>query len=352
MANKLKDIFNKDENYIKGTIQFKDISASEEFRKALDVVYKEGRPVKIGGVQALAMGLRSGAGTFPLEKYETVSDLIVGPSPDEVILKLEVAGKEIDFPVDRYRIQNGGKIQTKVSFPFSTTITFDETTQIAKVSIKTNLEKASNVDEALHSIIIEKEFLKKFFDTNLEKGTGLWETVNHLDGLYKLFERLRYVEEKFGKKFEPASINLDKIQSIKDLVELCLLVRDKKVLRANMKMNDITGKGISVASDDKVIVGGDIIMTFIWELEFSLWNEKIILYAANLLNNAIVKSIDDLEDGEIRVVYGEKESHPMYITYRGFIKEEDAKQELNRIFENKDEYTDAKTVEEYIAEGY
>jgi len=117
-------------------------------------------------------------------------------------------------------------------------------------------------------------------------------------------------------------------------------------------MNDITGKGLRVTSDDKAIVGGDIIMTFIWELEFSLWNEKIILYAVNLLNNAIVKSIDDLEDGEIRVVYGEKESHPMYITYRGFIKEEDAKQELNRIVEKKDEYTDAKTVEEYIAEGY
>ena len=352
MANKLKDIFNKDENYIKGTIQFKDTSASEEFRKALDVVHKEGRPVKIGGIQAVSMGLKSGTGTFPLENYEPVTDLIVGPSLSEVTLKLVVEGEEIDFPVDRYRIENGVGIQTKASFPFSTIIKFDETTQTAKVSIKTKLEKVPNVEEALHSIILEKEFLKKFFGSNLEKGTGLWETFNHLDGLYKIFEKLKYVEEKFGKEFELASINLDNTQSIKDLIEICLLIRDNKVLRSNAKINDITSKELRLASDDEVIVGRDILMTFIWELEFSLWNEKIILYSINLLNNAIVKSIDDLEDGEIRVVYGEKESHPMYITYKGFIKEEDAKQELNRIVENKDEYTEAKTVEEYVSEGY
>ena len=62
--------------------------------------------------------------------------------------------------------------------------------------------------------------------------------------------------------------------------------------------------------------------------------------------------MEELEDGEIRIIYGEKESSPMYITYRGFISENEAKQELDRILENKNEYISAKTVEDYIAEGY
>lgn len=352
MANKLKDVFNKDEHFIKGTIRFKDVSASEEFRKAIDVVHKEGRTVQINGVEAMSMGIKSGTGTFPIESFETVTDLIIGPSPDEVNLKLEVAGEELEFPVIRYQYQNGGKIQTKESFPFNTTLIFDELTQTAKVNIKPNLAKAENVDGVLRSILIEKEFLKKFFSVDLESGTGLVDALNHLDDLYKLFEKLEYVEKTFEKKFNPSSVNLDDVDSIKDLIELCLLVRDKKVIRANARMNNATGKGFRLASDDEVIVGKEISMTFIWGMEYTIWNEKVELYTANLLNNAVVKSLEELEDGEIRIIYGEKESSPMYITYRGFISENEAKQELDRILENKNEYISAKTVEDYIAEGY
>ena len=117
-------------------------------------------------------------------------------------------------------------------------------------------------------------------------------------------------------------------------------------------MNDTTGKGLRLASDDEVIIGKEISMTFIWGMEYTIWNEKVELISANLLSNAIVKSVEELENGEIRIIYGEKDSNPMYISYRGFANELEAKQELDRIFENRDEYICAKTVEEYIAEGY
>ena len=51
-------------------------------------------------------------------------------------------------------------------------------------------------------------------------------------------------------------------------------------------------------------------------------------------------------------VYGEKENQPMYITYRGFVSQNEAKIEHDRIMERKEEYETAKTVEQYMAEGY
>lgn len=352
MGNKLRSVFNKKEQFIKGTIRFKDVEASSSFRKALETVYKEGKAVRVDGVESVSMGVESGAGMFPLEKMENIMNFVVGPIPDEVILKLEVDGEQIDFPVERYSYEAVCKVQTKVNFPFSTTLMFDINTRTAKVNIKPSLERAEDVDTVLRSILLEKSFLKKFFSVDLEKGSGLDTAFEHLDGLYKLFEKLKYVEEAFEKKFVPGKIDLDNIESIKDLFELCLLLREKKVLRADARLEDTTGNGLQIGPDEEVVVGREIAITFIWELEYSLWNEKLELYCANLLNNAIVKAIENLENGQSRIVYGEKENKPMYITYRGFVSRAEAERELARILDIKEEYENAKTVEQYIAEGY
>lgn len=352
MGNKLRSVFNKKEQFIRGTVRFKDVEASRDFRKALETVYKEGKAVHVDGVESVALGVESGAGMFPLQKMENLMNFVVGPVPDEVILKLEVDGEQIDFPVLRYSSGPVCKIQTKVNFPFSTTLILDENTKTTKVNFRPTLDKAENVATVLRSIKIEKSFLDKFISVDLENETGLDAVIEHLDGLYKLYEKLKYVEEGFKKKFVPGKIDLDNIESIKDLIELCLLLREKKVLRANVRLTDTTGNRLQIATDEEVVVGKEIALTFIWGLEYSLWNEKVELYCANLLNNAIVMAIDNLENGQSRIVYGEKENQPMYITYRGFISQSEAERELARIMDIKEEYENAKTVEQYIAEEY
>lgn len=352
MGNKLRKVFNKNDQYIKGTVQVKDAEASRAFREALESVYKEGRTVQVDGVKSMLVSIDSGAGTFPIEKIENIVDCVISPVEDEVILKLEVNGEQVDFPVVRYPFENGCRVQTKGDFPFATTLTLDENTQTAKVSIKPNLDKAENINTVLYSILIEKELLKKFFGTDLESSTGLDSVMEHLDGLHKLFEKLKFVEDTFDKKFVPGEIDLDNAGCIKDLIELCLLIRDKKVLRSDVRMTDATGNKLHLATDEEAIVGKEIAMTFIWSLEYSLWNEKIELYSANFLNNAIIKTIENLESGQVRIVYGEKENKPMYIAYRGFLSQDEAKIEHDRIMDIKEEYENAKPVEQYIAEGY
>ncbi|MBR0457329.1 MAG: hypothetical protein IJJ01_11755 [Firmicutes bacterium] len=352
MGNKLRSVFNKNEQYIKGTIGFKDAEAALEFREALKTVYKEGRTVPVNGVESMTVSIDSGAGSFQIEKNENLEHVVIGLTPDEVMLKLEVNGERIDFPVDRYSYENGYRVQTKGGFPFSTTLMFDETTQTAEVNIKPILNKAADVDTVLRSIRIENAFLNKFFRTDLKEGTGLDAAKEHLDSLYKLFEKLKFVEDTFDKKFVPGEIDLDNIECIKDLIELTLLIRDKKVLRADVRMTDTIGNRLQVMTDEEAVVGKEIAITFIGGLEYSLWNEKIDLHCASLLNNAIVKAIENLESGQIRIVYGEEEDRPMYIVYRGFVNQDEAKAECDRMLDIMEEYENARTVEEYIGEGY
>lgn len=352
MGNKLRKIFNKNEQFIKGTIHLKDTNASHDFRKALETVYKEGRSVKVDGVESIAMSIDSGAGSFPLEKIENPIDFVVGLQPSEVMLKLEVDGEEIDFPVVRYLYENGCKVQTKTDFPFSTMLMIDETTQTVKINIKPSLDKAEDVDSVLRSIRIENGFLKKFIRTDLEKETGLNSAMEYLDGLYKLFEKLKYVESEFDKKFAPGEIDLDNVESIKDLIELCLLIRDKKILRADVRIKDTTGNKLQIATAGEAFVGKEIALTFIWRLEYTLWSEKVELYCASLLNNATVKAIENLESDQTRIVYGEKENQPMYITYKGFINQDEARIECDHIMDIIADYKNAKTVNQYIGEGY
>ena len=352
MGNKLRNVFNKNEQFIKGTIRFKSVEASRNFEHALETVYKEGRTIEVNGIESMAVSIDSGAGSFPIKKIEDLADIVIGPSPDQVILKLEVDGEQIDFPVDRYSYEKGCKVKTKDNFPFYNMLMFDKTTQTATISIKPNLDKAADVDTVLHTIKIEKEFLKMFFSIDLEKGTGLDTAIEHIDGLYKFFEKLKFVEGVFDKKFVPGEIDLDNVECINDLLELCLMIRDKKVLRSNVRITESTGNKLQIATDKEIEIGRKIALTFIWGLEYSLWNEKIELHCASFLNNAIVKAIENLESGQIRIVYGEKENQPMYISYRGFISEDEAKVELDRIMDIKQEYENAKTIEQYIAEGY
>lgn len=163
-------------------------------------------------------------------------------------------------------------------------------------------------------------------------STGKEEIINCIQNLQN---------EMFGEEIQRAML----------ISKILVLIRDKKVIRINKKMTDSTGR-LNIASNEEIAVGEKIAMTFMGEVQYLIWNETIRLYCANLLNNAIVKSIEKLEDSQTYIVYGENEDKPMYITYRGFLTEDEARQEHDKIMENREEYENAKTVVEYIEEGY
>ena len=350
MANKLREVFSKKESYLNGTIKFNDTDSRRKFITALDTVFKEGKTIGINGVDEISMSVESGTGTLPVENYTNVIDVLVGPSKESFSIKLECNGEIIDFTLACYNIEKAFVIETPHDFIISTRIIIEEGTNKAKISIRPEIEKASDVESVLKSICIEEKLLKEYFFASEDQKENLDMIFEYLGSIRELFDKLNFVENTFNIKFTPAAININEGESQRDLYELYLLLREKKVIRINAKITDTISGHYKFAQNETPIEGKEISMTFIGKAEYYLWGQKLKLYSANLVNNVVVNAVETLEDGQIRILYRERESNPMYISFRGFITEEEAREELQHIMDSKEEYINAKTISQYMLE--
>lgn len=350
MSNKLRDVFNKNERILKASIQFIDADSSREFAKALSAVYKDGQAVKVKGVKSMSVSIDSGISSLPISNCESVTDVIVGPSFDEIKLSLDIDGETVVFPVIRCRIDNGCIVQTKEDFIICTKLTFNENTGTAKVSLKPCIERAKDIIDVLRSVKTEKAFLATFFAPDINTKSELDIAFRHLDEIYSVFEKLKYVADTFEKRFVPSSINLNDLSSQRDLYELWFALKEKKAIRLDARLVETSSTSITMGKNNPIVVNHKLDITMRSTVEYSLWGETIVLHCANYLGNAIVKSIERTEDGQLKVHYGEKESEPMYISYKGFLTEEEACEEHKTMMDHKEEYVNAKTVDQYMQE--
>lgn len=72
-------------------------------------------------------------------------------------------------------------------------------------------------------------------------------------------------------------------------------MKEKAVIRLNAKVNESETTGMQVnQSKDSIEVGAELDITFIATIEYTLWNNKVNLYAACFLSNAIVKEVNKI----------------------------------------------------------
>lgn len=349
MANKLRDVFNNDEIFVKGNIRFKDSSASQQFKKALEKVFESGDTVKLEGEAAMSIGVDAGSSILPIEDYERVTDIVVGPSVERIEIPLDVDGETIQFPLDKFYINEGIVLQTPCTHVIFTKIMLYPVTKTANIKITPHYQDASTTKDVLRSIKQIQALLNGIFIEDKDRtNSGIEMIMVQLQKLYSIFERLDYVEKKFDISFSPKTIELNDEESLRDLYELYIAVRDKVALRLNAKMTSTDLTGISVNSGTDIKENEPIVLSFLGGIEYHIWGTVIKLHTVNLLCNAFVKSIETVEDGKIRVIYGDVESNPMYVSYKCYLTEDEAREELQHVIDNKEEYEKAKTVQQYL----
>lgn len=354
MANKLRSIFNNDDIYIKGTIKFSDKKSSDRFREALETIYENGEAAKIDENATITLSIKPGAGLIPLEEYEQVTNLEIGISPERKQLPLIVDDEETIFPVDVYYIKDGCIIQTPFDYVIFTKLILHPNAKTASIKITPQYKYADNVESVLESIrYIDALIDALFVDGNNDHNSGVKKVRVYLNGLYDIFDRLLFVENSFDLKFFPKQIDFNNQDSLRDLYELCLVLRDKRIIRFDKKLTSPQSTGDNMNTNSEIKEGEPVELTFLGEIEYGLWGELIKLYTSNLLCNAIVKSIDVTKEGGTHVIYGDLESKPMYISYRGYKTEEEAREELEHMVDdsdNKEAYENAKTAAQYWKE--
>lgn len=172
----------------------------------------------------------------------------------------------------------------------------------------------------------------------------IYNTRESFLGSESFFKRLHLVEQELGVSFQPMQIN-DIENDERDLEELYLLLVEKKIIRLNAKLNATESTGMTMKSGaHKLELGSEIDITFLQESEYTIYGQKISVHTANLLSNAIIKEIKEGEDGAIKVLYGDTDNRPMYISYTGFKSIDEAKQEMKTIMEHKEKYIEAMTL--------
>ena len=225
------------------------------------------------------------------------------------------------------------------------------------VNYKVQFEKAKRVREVADSFSIAAALLTYFYgcedNTPAEADkVSLSEVRNYFRCNEAFFKRLSAIENRLSLSISPSLLNDLSSEEQHDIDELYLLLCEKKVVRLNAKLSSTESTVVMKHTETQLSLGSKIWLTFLGNIEFNILKQKVTLHTANLLINAFVKDIQKCEDGTVKILYGDTDSKPMYISFSAFETSEEARRELDTIMKHNEIYNNALTSNAYINEYY
>lgn len=344
MPNKLKDIFSDKMFDLGGKVHFQDSESYNKFLEALQIVQNEGRAVAVEGISSVTTEARDGEMEYPFLEQKNLTQIIIAPSTENVPIALNTEYGKKTVLFRRYHTSNEIILETDKSEIVYLKIVFIKNTSNITFTYRIQPQLAKTVKDIVESYNTAIAFLNKMF--KYEDSQNLTTLIFDMRESLLFFERLYLVEQELELSFKPAQI--DDTEKEGELEELYLLLIEKKVIRLNAKLNATESTGMTMESGTHELeVGSKLDITFLGNLEYTIYGQKISVHTANLVANAIVKEVKEDKDGALKVLYGDTDSQPMYISYTGFKTIDEARQEAKTIMEHKEEYTDALTFDEH-----
>ena len=358
MVNKIKDIFSDNMYNVNGTLRFSDEEAYKNFLSALEITHAEGRIVPVEGVVSVDKTIEHLGAKFPLEQHTNIIRSFVGPAVKPMSFKFDACGEEKSITLLYSRIEDKVILISEPEAIITFNFTFLLSENRHTLNYKVQFDKAQNIAEIADSFSLAKAFLA-YFDRQEDNESGEYGKVSLADikeyfRCYEaFFRRLQTVENEFGLSISPILLNNLSHEEQRNIDEVYLTLCKRKVVRLNTKVTSIDSTSITVKQANKMFnIGEQIVLTFVDSIEFNFLEQKVSLYTANLVVNAVVKDVQAVPDGTTKILYGDTDSKPMYISYSGFKTEEKAIQESNCILQHDKDYINALTVDEYIKHFY
>lgn len=358
MPNKIKDIFSDDMFNINGTLRFSDDEAYKNFLSAMEIAYAEGRVVPVEGVTSVATTVGHQGTKFPLEEHTNITHFFVGPAVEPVPITLDVSGEEKTITLLRSRTKDKiifrSEPESIVTFNFTFLLGENRYT----VNYKVQFEKAKSIKEVADSFSLAAALLAHLYrredNTPAEDGKVSLSDVKEYFRCYEsFFKRLSAIESKLALSISPSLLNDLPREEQQDVDELYLLLCEKKVVRLNAKLTSTNSTSVTMnRTDTPLSIGGKIALTFLSTIEFHFLKQLVTLHTANLLVNALVKDIQECDDGTVKILYGDTDSKPMYIAFSAFETKEEAEREADSILQHDEIYINALTGNAYINQFY
>ena len=354
MPNKIKDIFSDEMFNINGKMRFKDDEAYKNFLAALELVYAEGRTIPVNGVISITTEIQHQGAMFPFEEHANISHFVIGPAEEPIQIPLVVDTDKKTMILLRSIMKNKVILKSESNSIIFFYFTFLLDEKKHTVNYKVQFEKAKNIKEVADSFSLAIALFEKLYKHEKEKTTednciSLSDVKKYFRYYEGFFKRLHEIEVKLGLTISPSLLNNLSQEEKRDIDELYVLFCQKRIVRLNAKLTAPNSASISINNQGYSIgIGSELALTFFNTIEFNFLEQKVMLYTANLIINAIVKDVKKNDDGTLMIMYGDTDSAPMYIAFSAFRTEEEAKQEADNLLQCKESYAKALIIDEYI----
>lgn len=358
MPNKVKDIFSDNMFNINGTFRFSDNEAYKNFLTAMEISYVEGRVVPVEGVTSVTAKIDHLGTQFPLEEHTNITHFLIGPAVEPVPITLNIDGEEKTITLLRSQAKDKVILKSEPESIIAFTFTFFPNEKKYTINYKVQFEKAKNVYELADSFSLAAALLSIFHLHEKEKYPGkddvsLPAIKRYFHHYGAFFKRLHAIEKILGLSISANLLNNLSPKEQQDIDELYLILCKKQVVRLNAKLTSTNSTSIAINHKSHNFgIGNKFSLTFLSTIKYNFLEQTIVLYTANLLVNALVKDIQEDSDGTVKILYGDTDSKPMYISFSAFKTEKEAKQETDSIMQHSAIYINALTINQYIKQFY
>ena len=354
MPNLLKSIFSNDNIKYEGTLVFKDHDSQKKFYEALETAYKEGRAVNVDGVESISTNVNSNDSSYPIESHDQICKFMVFPSFDYLPFEVTVDGEKKSITLIRKDLRDRIVLETVPNSVVTLSLSFlKENIHKAHISFTKHYENAKTVKDVSEGLKIAVSVLSFFFGKGNTSSTEkesitLPDVIDHFQLSSVLFERLSAIEEELGITIPPTELNSISSENIADINELFVLICQKKTMRTSFKLTSMDAANLLKNEEsEKPLLGSELFLTFRGKLEYELLGKTISLHTVCAAINAVVKEII-YGEGTVKIIYGDTDTKPMYVSIKAFKTEDEATIEAADALSHKEDYITAKTCREYL----
>ena len=354
MPNLLKSIFSNDDIKYEGTIVFKDHDSQKKFYEAIETAYKEGRAVNVDGVESISTSVNSNDSSYPIETHDQICKSMVFPAFDYVPIEVSVDGEKKTVTLIRKDLSDRIVLESMPNSVVSLSLSFSkENLHNAQVSFTKHYENAKTVKDVSEGLKIAVSLLSFFFVQDKtysaeKESITLPDLINHFQLSSVLFERLSAIEEELEIAIPPTALNSITSENIADINELFVLICQKKAMRTSFKLTSMDAANLLKNEEsEKPLLGSELFLTFMGKLDYELFGKTISLHTVCAAINAVVKEII-YGEGTVKIIYGDTDTKPMYVSIKAFKTEDEATIEAADAMSHKEDYITAKTCREYL----
>lgn len=339
MGNKLRELFEDDEQKYVQKLKFKDAESYRKFVESIISLKEDGKSFKAEGIESAKTLIENGNIQYPVANSDNIEGMYFYPGSEEIVVPIDVGESHTEMKFIRTISDNNVILKTKPKAVVELNITLNKNEGKIVFSYNTHVNNAENMT----ILISEYERTLLFFNMlfSLEKSNKEISKVrDFFDDSINYFKRINELGEKLGISISPAELP-DDIKNQMLAEKLYLLLVEHKYIRNNDKVISFNDVRTTIDMDENK----EFNVYYTTPRKYYLFGKEFTVYECCCIFNAIISRIDSAEN---KVFLRDTDIAPMYRSISAFVNEEEAEKECSCISDNIEKYRAAKTINELL----